>query len=101
MKMNTSTTKIGKVATALVLASAIGGLGMTPAFGDERDNRDNDARNYNAQDRGHNTAPVRHEFRSKSHHPRYYAQPVYAPPPDYYRPRPSPGIALFIPFNLR
>jgi hypothetical protein len=101
--MNTSTTQgthfrpiVGKIAMAIALASAIGGLGMTPAFGDEHDNRGNDAR-----DRGHNTVPARHDSRPKSHHPYYYAQPVYAPPPDYYRPRPSPGITLFIPLNLR
>jgi hypothetical protein len=33
--------------------------------------------------------------------PYRYSQPVYAPPPVYYEPRPSPGISLFFPLDIR
>jgi hypothetical protein len=107
--MNTSTTqarnfrpKVGKIAMAVALASAIGGLGVTPAFGDETDHRDNrDNRGRYAQDRGHNADRARHDYRGASHHPYQYAQPVYAPPPVYYAPQPSPGISLFFPITIR
>jgi hypothetical protein len=73
-------------------------FGMTPAYADDHDNRGNDTR-----DRNHHAAPApeRHYARSKAHHTYHHAQPVYAPPPDYYRPRPSAGISLFIPFDVR
>ena len=101
--MITSTTRIRQVrplackwALTIALASAMGGLGVTPAFGDDHDNRGNDAR-----ERGHYNAPPRHYVRPKAHRAYHYAQPIYAPPPDYYRPRPSAGISLFIPFDVR
>jgi hypothetical protein len=100
--MNTSTSqarnfrlKAGKIAMAIAVASAIGGLGMTPAFGDEHDNRGGDER-----DHGHD-ADRRQDSRHRSHDAYHYAQPVYAPPPDYYRARPSPGISLFFPLDVR
>jgi hypothetical protein len=105
VQVNTLTTqarnfrpKAGKIAIAVALASAMGGLGMTPAFGDEHDNGGHDAK-----DRGHNTAPARHNYRPQTQHPSHYArQPVYyAPAPAYYAPRPSPGITLFIPIDIR
>jgi hypothetical protein len=107
--MNTSTTqarnfgpKLGKIALAIALASAMGGLGMTPAFGDEHDNRGG-----NARDRGHDTARDqhrdrnRHDNRRDNYRPYRYAQPVYAPPVVYDRPEPSPGVSLFFPIDLR
>jgi hypothetical protein len=107
--MNTSTTqarnfrpKLGKIALAIALASAMGGLGMTPAFGDEHDNRGG-----NARDRGYDTARDqhrdrnRHDNRRDNYRPYRYAQPVYVPPPVYYAPEPSPGISLFFPIDLR
>jgi hypothetical protein len=101
--MNISTTqarifrpKLGKIATAMALASALGGLGMTPAFGDEHDNR-----GANAGDRGHNADRARHNYAPASRHRYHYAQPGYAPPPVYYAPQPSPGISLFIPIVIR
>jgi hypothetical protein len=106
VKMNTSTTqarnfspKVGKIATAIALALALGGLGMTPAFGEEHDNR-----GANEGDRGHdshNTDRARHNSRPASHHAYQYAQPAYAPAPVYYAPQPSPGISLFIPISIR
>jgi hypothetical protein len=101
--MNTSTSqarnfrlKAGKIAMAIAVASAMGGLGMTPAFGDEHDNRGGDER-----DHGHDADRGRQDSRDRSHDAYHYAQPVYAPPPDYYRARPSPGISLFFPLDVR
>jgi hypothetical protein len=107
--MNTSTTqarnlssKIGKIAMAIALASAMGGLAMTPAFGDDHDNRGRDARERGRNDeRDRHADHYRHDYRRVYHHPYYYAQPVYAPPPVYYAPPPSPGISLFFPINIR
>jgi hypothetical protein len=90
--------KLGKIAIAIALASALGGLGMTPAFGDEHGDGDHDAKNQ-----GHKAAPARHNYRPQTHHPSHYAPPpvYYAPAPVYYAPQPSPGISLFIPINIR
>jgi hypothetical protein len=109
--MNTSTTqarhpgmKAGKIVMAIALASAIGGLGMTPAFGAENSNRGRDGnRDHATQNRGHNTDRGRHDNRpqNRSTYRYEYAQPVYVPPPIYYAPQPSPGISLFFPLNLR
>jgi hypothetical protein len=64
---------------AIVVASALAGFGMTPAYGDEHGNR------------GH-----------ERHHTRHYAQPsFYARAPVYYAPQPSAGISLFIPIVIR
>jgi hypothetical protein len=85
---------VGKILIALVFASMIGGISMTPAFG-----RDNDRRE-GYQDRG------RYEHGRRAHRPpprRYYRGPVYAPPPVVYAPVPyqSPGISLFFPIHIR
>jgi hypothetical protein len=89
VKMNTSTTqarhfrrKAGKIAMAIAVASATVGLAMTPAYGDEHDNRG-------------------HERHRVHHYVRHDAQPFYAPAPVYYAPQPSPGISLFIPIVIR
>jgi hypothetical protein len=71
--------KIGRVAMAIAVASAVAGFSTTPAYADEHRNR------------GH------HE----RHRAPHYAQPFYAPSPVYYAPRPSPGVSLFIPIVIR
>ena len=108
VKMKTSTTqarnfkpKLCKIATVIALASALGGLGITPAFGDEHDNRGADA-----GDRyGHDADRARHNSPPASHHRYHHAQPryapTYAPPAVYYAPQASPGISLFIPVDIR
>jgi len=83
-------------AVVIGIGSVVGALGMTPAYADDHDNR-----GYDAHDRGHYNAPVRHESHSKPRRSYHHAEPIYAPPPDYYRPRPSAGISLFIPFDVR
>ena len=95
--MNTSKTqaklgasKVARITMAIALASAVGGLGMTPSVAEVRDNHGHDAR-----DRGHKSVPVRHDYR-----PERYRSSYYAPPPVYYAPQSSPGISLFIPINI-
>ena len=85
---------VGRIVMALVVASMIGGMSVTPAFA--RD--DNRGRGH--EERG------RHEPRGhyRGHEPRgYYQEPVYAPPPVVYAPQPyqSPGISLVFPIHIR
>ena len=112
VKMNASTTqarefrpKLGRIAIAIALASALGGFSMTSAFGDEHGDGGHGAKNQD-----HRAAPARHNYRPQARHrsryaPRrvYYAPApmYYAPAPVYYGPQPSPGISLFIPINIR
>jgi hypothetical protein len=86
------TTSIGKILAVVALVSAIGGLSMGSALGQDRGWR------QEQQDRG------RHERDWRDHRgrreyrpaPRVYA-PVYAPPPVVYVPAPSVGVHLFFP----
>jgi hypothetical protein len=84
--MNTSITqsrrfrpKVGKIAMAIAVASAVAGFTMTPAYAEEHGSRD-------------------HHERHRAPH---YAHPFYAPAPVYYAPQPSPGVSLFIPIVIR
>lgn len=88
--------KVGKITMAAAVVAAIVGLGMTPAFGGEHDDRGADA-----HDRGHSADRGRQYYRPQRHYPYHYAQPVYAPPPAYYPAQPSPGITLFFPLEIR
>jgi hypothetical protein len=94
---------ISRITTALAVVSAVGGLSIAPAFGDNEGregDRDNSARNSerhgdrNWRERG----PA---YRPGYPHPYYYSAPVYAPPTVYYPPQPSPGISLFFPLDVR
>ena len=103
--MKTSTTQtrnftpaVGRIVTALAVASVMGGTAIAPALADNHDrewHRDNGRHNGEWRgDRG------RREFRPQYQPPYYYAQPVYAPPPVYYAPQPSPGISFFFPLDI-
>jgi hypothetical protein len=90
---------ISKIVAALACASVMGGIAMTPAHA-----RDNDDRKGH-QDKGWHKGERqgdrdRREYRPVYQRPYFYAQPVYAPPPVYYAPQPSPGISLFLPLNI-
>jgi hypothetical protein len=90
MKIKSFSSMVGKIAMALVFASAIGGMFIAPAFG-----RDNDRRGGH-EERG------RYEHGRRGYQPRtYYGAPVYAPPPVVYAPAPSPGISLVFPIHIR
>jgi hypothetical protein len=104
--MKTSTNQAGnlgptisKIVMALAVASVMGGMAITPALGDNYDrqgHRDNGR--HNGQWRGDRD---RRDYRPEHQHPYYYSQPVYAPPPVYYAPQPSPGISFFFPLDIR
>jgi hypothetical protein len=82
---------LGKLVLALVCATALSGMAATPAFA--RDDHRDDHRN-NGRHEGHDR-----NWRGNGYG--YQSQPVYVPPPVYYAPRPSPGISLFLPLNIR
>jgi len=91
---------ISKIVMALVCASVMGATAMMPAHA-----KDNDGRK-GRQDKGWHKGERqgdrdRGEYRPEYQRPYYYSQPVYAPPPVYYAPQPSPGISLFLPLNIR
>jgi hypothetical protein len=97
MKIQTQTSRnarpiLGKLVLALICATALGGMAATPAFArdDHRDDHRNDHRNDGRHDRN---------WHGNGYG--YQSQPVYVPPPVYYAPRPSPGISLFLPLNIR
>jgi hypothetical protein len=120
-----SRSRAGKVAMALVFASAVGGMFITPASGQHYDNTP-------ASGQHHDNAPPsgqyydnhggyyeqgryvqgryvhgRYVYGRPVHQtppPRYYyPAPVYTPPPVVYTPAPyqTPGISLFFPFIIR
>jgi hypothetical protein len=97
----------GRTAMALAVASVIGGLSMAPAFGDNDDrrgHRDNGRHNGDRHADRHGDRNWRERgpgYRPMYPHPYVYAAPVYAPPPIYYPPQPSPGISLFFPLEVR
>jgi len=94
---------LGRVALALTLASVMGGLSV-PAFGDDRDeHRGNGVRNGDRGDRNVDRDRDRggRGYGRRYPHPYRYAAPVYAPPPVYYPPQPSPGFSLFFPLDIR
>lgn len=102
--MKTSTTQarnlrptIGKIVTALAVASVMGGMAITPALGDNDKGKSRD-KGWKSN-RGQ---PVYvYEYRPVYREPYYYSAPVYAPPPLYYYPQPSPGINFFFPIEIR
>ena len=97
-----------KAVVALIFASLMGGLSISPAFAE----RNND--HYRSDRRGDHQRDSRRDHRRewrRDHHayryqpeyrrPYYYAQPVYVPPPVYYYSPPrAPSINVVIPFDL-
>lgn len=101
-----------KVVMALAFASALSGLSMSSALADENDDYGRGDRQGDHGQRGarHGDHGQRGEWRGNREgygygtdyrQPYTYAQPVYVPPPVYYEPRPSPGISLFFPLDIR
>jgi len=74
----------GRIALALAVGFAIGLVPLRSAIADHQD----------GDDRGRRE----HEQRHRSHHEHH---PVYAPPSVYYPRHESPGISLFLPFDIR
>jgi hypothetical protein len=89
---------INRIMIGLILGSAISVSTSSPAFAD----RDNGHGRFNQGGERHQ------EWRGgygnnygygRGYRP-IYRQPVYVPPPVYFPPSQSPGINLFLPFNL-
>jgi hypothetical protein len=89
----------GKILVVVALASAIGGLSIGPAFGQDRgwrqEQQDHRWR-QEQQDRGRHQRSWRDDRGRRVYRP-VYAPPVYAPPPVVYVPAPSVGVHLFFP----
>jgi len=109
--MNTSTNQasnfrptISKIAIALAIASVMGSMAITPALAkNDKDRKGHqDQGLHKGQYKGEREQPVyRPVYRPVYQDPYRYSQPVYAPPPVYYEPQPSPGISLFFPLDIR
>lgn len=76
---------VTRMAVALVFASALAALPARPALADDHEGRD----------RGHERG---YQHGRWDEHHRYR---IYAPPAVYYPREASPGITLFIPFEIR
>ena len=89
--------RISALLAFLALAMSLGAEPVAQAAPDEHQREDHDeARRGEHRDAGHDRR------RGHDRVPEYrYAQPVYAPPAEYYQPPQSPGVTLFLPFDLR
>jgi hypothetical protein len=96
---------IGKIAMALAVASVMGAMAVTPALGDNRKGHQDQGLHKGQykgdRDRTEYQPVYRPVYRPMYQDPYRYSQPVYAPPPVYYEPQPSPGISLFFPLDIR
>jgi hypothetical protein len=109
MKTSTSQARnwrpaIRKIVMAFAVASVMGAMAVTPALAKDNDNRKGhqDQGLHKGQFKGERERPeYRPAYRPVYQDPYRYSQPVYAPPPVYYEPRPSPGISLFFPLDIR
>ena len=100
----------GKMLVAVALASALGGLCVGPALGQDRDWRQEQQHRAWQQEQERawqleqnrawqqEQARARYERERRDFHRRQTYRPVYVPPPVVYAPAPSPGISLFFPF---
>jgi len=84
------TSVVGKIIITLIFALMIGGLLLAPAFGD------NDHRGGPKQQGRHDNRRWHDDRGRYGYHP-YQPGTIYAPPPVYYAPEPSPGISIFFP----
>ena len=101
------------VALTLLLVAVLAFLSSAPVYADndghrgrgqgQRDDRHNDNYRHNDNSRHREWRDPDHGYTYRPYYPQpyLYAQPVYVPPPVYYAPRPSPGISLFFPLDLR
>lgn len=102
--MNRSTVKGGsfrsaalRLGVAAALASAVGGMAFCPAIADDHGHRGYDGRggyDHRGYDHGYG-------YGRRGYGPYYAPYQVYAPPPVYYPPQPSPGVSLFFPVRIR
>lgn len=119
--MNISTSQAGqlkpainRIALALAVASVMGAMAITPALADgngDRGDRQDQGNRGEHHDQGLHRGQYKNDRDRREYQPvyrpayqqsyYYYSQPVYVPPPVYYDSRPSPGISLFLPLDIR
>ena len=86
------TSIVGKILMAIIFASVIGGLSAGPALSD------NDLGQRAKATRQARQSPLARAIAREVYRPyRYAPEPIYAPPPVFYAPEPSPGINIFFP----
>ncbi len=98
-----------KVVVASVLSCVASAVSISPALADQRAGYGPNQRYVDHGPRGWHGNRQSHAYgygyqppyRPVYRQPYTYAQPVYVPPPAYYPPRPSPGVTLFFPLQLR
>ena len=87
---------VGRAMMGLALAAMIGSIDVAPAFAK---NDKHKGKQY--QGRGPGGPGYQHNrtvYRTRTvYQPYGYRERVYAPPPVYYAPPPSPGIGIFFP----
>jgi hypothetical protein len=108
---------VGKILMALIFASVIGGLSAGPALSDNDHRGQTAPGGYNPgntpggydprgggpkQEGRHDNRRWQddrrwHDDRGRYQYYRYQPETIYAPPPVYYAPAPSPGISIFFP----
>jgi hypothetical protein len=86
-----------KLGVGLALAAMFGGIVSSPAFAGDR------GRGGDRGGRGDYHGHWRHGYDRRDWRGNGYYEPaeVYAPPPVYYPPQPSPGVSLFFPVHIR
>jgi len=85
----------GKLAMACAFLALVAGAAIQPAFADGHGRGGHGGRGYG----GHGGYGG---CRGCGGYGPYYAPyQVYAPPPVYYPPQPSPGVSLFFPIRIR
>jgi hypothetical protein len=94
---NKSRLSAGKLGAACAVAALIGGLAMQPAMAYDHNHHGYDRRAGYGYGYGHGYYG-RRDWRGGAYYTPYS---VYAPPPVYYPPRPSPGVSLFFPLRIR
>lgn len=93
------TSIVGRILMTIIFASVIGGLSAGPALAKD-DNRGRGPKQQGRHDnRRFQGDRGRHDDRDRQvyRHYRYEPEPIYAPPPVFYAPEPSPGISIFFP----
>jgi hypothetical protein len=90
------TSVVGKILMALIFASMIGGISAGPALG-KNDNRGGPKQQGRHDNRRWQDDRHWDYDRGRYRPYRYQPETIYAPPPVYYAPMPSPGISIFFP----
>lgn len=98
---------IGKLVTALAIASLFGGLSIRPALADDHNSQYGHDQGRHERDKNRDRRDWRHErYEGQYYRPRIYQQPyyrpyeVYAPPAVIYTPPRSPGVSIFFPIDI-